>query len=97
MRNPHGYLRIDGGPEGLVEEDTAKCNHCQRIVSIHRGRDQFTCKQCYEPICPSCANHPCRHYEKWLEKMERGAGVVRVRLEQLEELAQKAARALGLG
>lgn len=107
MRNAHGYLRIEGGPEGLVEEDTVKCNHCQKIGFVSRGKvswpqlspapqDQFTCRQCYEPICPSCANRSCRHFEKWLEKMERGSGVVRARLEQLEELARKAAKAIGL-
>jgi hypothetical protein len=102
----HGYLRIEGGPEGLVEEDAVKCNHCQAIGFISRGKvtwpnlpapqDQFTCKQCYEPICARCAKRSCRHFEKWLEQMEKGAGVITARLAQIEELAYKAARALGL-
>lgn len=107
MRNPHGYLRIEGGPEGLVEEDTVKCNHCQKIGYAVMNmvswpqlspvlQDHFTCRQCYSPICAGCANLPCRHFEKWLEKMERGSGIIASRLAQLEELAYKAARALGL-
>lgn len=84
----HGYLRVEGGPEGLVEEDAVKCNHCQKIGFISRGKvswpqidpepqDHYMCRQCYEPICPACANLPCRHFEKWLEMMERNAGVLR--------------------
>jgi hypothetical protein len=107
MRNPHGYLRIEGGPEGLVEEDTVKCNHCQNTGFASRGKvswpslspapqDHFTCKQCYDEICPRCSNLPCRHFEKWLEKMEKNAGVITSRLTQFEELAYKAARALGV-
>lgn len=108
MLSPHGYFRIEGGPEGLIEEDTVKCQHCQKIGFVQRGKvlwpqihpqpqDQFTCRQCYAPICPSCANKPCRHFEKWLEGMEAKSGLIRSNFERLQELAYKAGRALGLG
>jgi hypothetical protein len=108
MRNAHGYLRIEGGPEGLVEEDTVKCNHCQATGFASRGKvswphlspapqDHFTCKQCFEPICASCANRSCRHFEKWLEAVEKQNGMVRSRLDRMQELAHKALQAVGLG
>ena len=53
-------------------------------------QDQYTCRQCYSPICPSCANRPCRHFEKWLEAIEGRAGLWRSTLERLAELAQMA-------
>lgn len=108
MLRPHGYSRLEGGPEGLVEEDTVRCVHCQKIGFVQRAgkvlwpqihplpQDQYTCRQCYSPICPSCANSPCRHFEKWLEAMESKSGLVRSRLDQLAELAHRAAKALGL-
>lgn len=100
-RPAHGYNRIDGGPEGRIEEDTVKCNHCQAIGFIQSDKsalwpqfaqapqEQFTCRQCYEPICPRCANLPCRHFEKWLEKVESKAGLYRLILERMEERAYK--------
>ena len=108
MLRPHGYNRIEGGPEGLVEEDTVKCVHCQKIGFVQSGgkvlwpqiigqpQDQYTCRMCYAPICPACANRPCNHFEKWLEKMERNGGVVRSRLDRLAEMADRALRAVGL-
>ena|SRR5215467_16000536 len=103
FRRPHGYHRIEGGPEGLIQEDTVKCNHHQAIGFVQSNglvlwpqispvpQEQFTCRQCYEPICPRCANLPCRHFEKWLERVERTAAMRRVHLEQMEELAYRAA------
>jgi hypothetical protein len=99
MLRPHGYSRIEGGPEGLVEEDTIKCQHCQQIGFVQRRgmvlwpqlspapQEMFTCRQCYVPICPSCANKPCRHFEKWLEAVERRAGMVAINRERMEERA----------
>jgi hypothetical protein len=95
----HGYSRIEGGPEGLIGEDTIKCQHCQRIGFVQRrgmvlwpqlssvAQEQYTCRQCYVPICPSCANKPCRHFEKWLEQVEASAGASRLHLERMEERA----------
>lgn len=121
MLRPHGYCRIDGGLEGLIEEDTIKCQHCQKIGFMQMGgrvfwpqitpptpgattarvprgstHEQYMCRQCYDPICPSCANKPCRHFEKWLEKVEAQGGMIRLNRERLQELAYKAARAIGL-
>jgi hypothetical protein len=99
MLRPHGYNRIEGGPEGLIEEDTIRCQHCQRIgFAQRRGmvlwpqlsptpQEMFTCRQCYVPICPACANKPCRHFEKWLEAVERRAGMVAINRERMEERA----------
>jgi hypothetical protein len=53
-------------------------------------QEQYTCRLCYEPICPRCANLPCRHYEKWLEEVEGKAGMVALNRERLEELAYRA-------
>lgn len=101
MLRPHGYSRIEGGPEGLVEEDTIKCLHCQRIGFVQRRgmvlwpqlhpqpQEMFTCRQCYSPICSSCANLPCRHFEKWLEAVEARNGMVRLNLEKMEEMAYR--------
>jgi hypothetical protein len=107
MRRPHGYSRIEGGAEGLVEEDTVRCQHCQKVGFVQFGSltvlwpkispvplDFFTCKMCYEAICPICANLPCDHFEKKLERIERNAGIVHrhgwliddsVRVEQMIE------------
>jgi hypothetical protein len=106
MYRPHGYCRIEGGPEGLVEEDTVKCNHHQAIGFVQPGgkilwpqlspvpQEMFTCRQCYEPICPSCANKPCRHFEKWLEAVEAKAGMVALNRERLAEEAWRAQKSL---
>ena len=110
MLRPHGYNRIEGGPEGLLEEDTVKCNHRQHIGFVQPGgrifwphittlpqgittgvvpRDytfeQFTCRQCYAPICPYCANLPCMHFEKWLEEVERKGEALHDRLLEMQE------------
>ena len=107
MLRPHGYNRIEGGPEGLVEEDTVKCNHHQAIGFVQPGgkvlwpqispvpQEQFTCKQCYMPICPSCANFPCRHFEKWLETVERKGEALRDRLLEMRDIADKGQRFIG--
>jgi hypothetical protein len=50
-------------------------------------QEQYTCRLCYQPICPRCANLPCRHYEKWLEAVERRAGMVAINRERMEERA----------
>lgn len=103
----YGYLRIEGGPEGLVEENTIKCVHCQLIGYIQgrqvywpkiteKRQDFFTCRMCYSDICPTCANKPCRHFEKWLEAVEKKGSIYYSRLEKLQDLAYKAARASGL-
>jgi|HubBroStandDraft_2_1064218.scaffolds.fasta_scaffold387015_1 hypothetical protein len=108
MLRPHGYNRIEGGPEGLIEEDTVRCVHNQEIGFVQPGglilwpqfspipQEQYTCRQCYSPICPGCANKPCRHFEKWLERMESKSGAIRSNLDRLAEIADKAARMLGL-
>jgi hypothetical protein len=107
MLRPHGYSRIEGGPDGLIEEDTVRCQHCQRIGFVQRrgmvlwpqlspaAQEMFTCRQCYVPICPSCANKPCRHFEKWLEQVEAKAGMVALNRERLAEQAWRAEKSLG--
>ncbi|HEY1410779.1 MAG TPA: hypothetical protein VGF36_01500 [Rhodopila sp.] len=100
LRKPHGYNRIQGGPEGLVEENTVRCQHCQKIGFVQPGwntvlwpqispvpLDFYTCRQCHDAICPSCANKPCRHFEKWLEQVEAQNGLRRINLERMEERA----------
>lgn len=104
MIRAHGYSRIEGGPEGLLEEDTIKCLHCQMVGFVQRRgmvlwprlhpgpQEMFTCRQCYSPICPRCANLPCRHFEKWLEAVEAKNGLRRLTLEKMEEMAHRASR-----
>ena len=63
-----GYLQITG-PYEAVEYDTANCVHCQHVIKVSGG-DFFTCRSCYAPICPDCANKPCDHFEKKLARYE---------------------------
>jgi hypothetical protein len=100
MLRPHGYVRIFSlDSDRAIEEDSVKCNHHQAIGFVQPSglvlwpqispapQEQYTCRLCYKPICPRCANLPCRHYEKWLEKVEAGNGLRRLNLERMEERA----------
>ena len=83
MRHEHtGYLRVSG-PDGTVERDGFRCNHCQRavIVKPDKGCDSpkmrlDRCGACYATICAPCAKKlaaegKCRHFEEKLEAVER--------------------------
>jgi hypothetical protein len=98
MLRAHGYVRIFSlDSDHVIEEDTVKCCHHQAVGFVQPGglilwpqvspvpQEQYTCRLCHQPICPRCANLPCRHYEKWLERVESNAGMIRLNLERMEE------------
>lgn len=74
MRNPHGYLTISG-PDGVEENDTATCNHCNGLVRVppnQRAADVGgVCKQCMGFVCQACyARVGCVPFEEKLKRVE---------------------------
>jgi hypothetical protein len=69
---PKGYSVVTDGWGIETREDTTKCWHCQRIMFFAAGQDpnEFSCRSCMMPICPDCANKPCDHWEKKIERAE---------------------------
>lgn len=70
---PKGYSVVTDGWGVETREDTAKCNHCQKIIFISTRQDpnEFFCRSCMQSICPQCANGPCDHFEKKLDRAEQ--------------------------
>lgn len=67
MRNPHGYMVIDG-----EESDTITCSHCNCIVVVMKDKPGGFCIKCSGLICDSCVDvGKCRPFEKWLDKVEK--------------------------
>lgn len=88
-------------PSGLVlwpglHETCRQIKHVDSVTGAVSWRrhpmpqEQYTCRLCYQPICPRCANLPCRHFEAWLSEVEATAGLRRLTLEQMEEQAHRA-------
>lgn len=69
---PQGYSVVTDGWGVEQREDTARCNHCQKVMFIKPRQDpnEFSCRSCMAPVCPDCANKPCDHWEKKLDRAE---------------------------
>ena len=65
------YFQPDGK---LIELNTRKCVHCQRMVEYATQRDIHTvmdfCRNCFGMICIPCTARPCVHHMKTIEKAE---------------------------
>ena len=59
---------------GVTERDTFACCHCNRIIHVKpmAPMDEFgsMCRNCMKMVCPTCADGPCKPFEKRLEEME---------------------------
>lgn len=75
MRNPGGYLRIEGPDHPLYERDTFTCRHCGKVVEVKPKQAPEDlgglCKVCMGLTCPQCAGQPgCKTYEQKMEEAE---------------------------
>lgn len=69
---PKGYSVVTDGWGIETRRDTYTCVHCQHVCEVEPGKNpsDFTCRACYQPVCPACLNKPCDHFEKKLDRAE---------------------------
>jgi hypothetical protein len=91
-RDPKGFSLVTDGWGVETKEDTFACRHCQRIVFVRPRQDpnEFFCRGCMAPICPACANAPCEHFERKLERSEATDAWLRERFAEKLERASEA-------
>ena len=70
-----GGIAILSGPNGVTEQDTYSCGHCQAIVQVPPRASPSSlgglCKVCMHLICPRCTDvGTCTPWERQMEKME---------------------------
>jgi hypothetical protein len=74
-----GYASSVHGVTGrTIEQDTITCAHCNALVFLHDDSGKRLaaekigglCATCLKPICPKCAGHPCRPFERALARAE---------------------------
>lgn len=67
---PQG-LATTTDPDGVVECDTFRCGHCQKIVLVKPKSDPAAagglCKICMRLTCPRCTDKG--HCKTWEDKM----------------------------
>lgn len=69
---PKGYSVVTDGWGIETREDCSKCGHCQRVLFFGAGSDpqEHVCRTCMQQVCAICANGPCDHWEKKLDRAE---------------------------
>lgn len=69
---PKGYSVVTDGWGLETRRDTYTCVHCQRVCDVEPGNNpsDFTCRACYQPVCPTCYGKKCDHFEKKLDRAE---------------------------
>lgn len=74
MNRALGYATFLDRNGRVVENETFTCRHCQRIVVIPHKADPSQmgghCSCCDALTCPDCAQKPCDHFEKKIERHE---------------------------
>lgn len=89
MKHEHtSYLRVSG-PDGTVERDGFRCNHCQTAILVKPDKGCTSprmrldrCSMCHSTICRNCngllaKTLTCSHFEKRLEAIERRASFLK--------------------
>jgi hypothetical protein len=80
MRRPGGFLQTFS-PEGMVEQDTFTCKHCNSIVVVKPFADPASmggrCTCCDGLICPKCVGKDCVTIEQRLEFWEKREAALR--------------------
>lgn len=73
MNKARGYALFDINGR-IVEAETFTCRHCQALVVIPPKSPPQNmggyCYSCDALTCQPCAEKPCEHFEKKLERVE---------------------------